>query len=77
MTPQKRTAAEAKLSKWASDIRSANPQELRPALKPRPILFLILAIFFALWVVALIVMRWRTIIPAPIPAPTHPTVIGR
>ena len=64
-------------SKSASGPESDQPTQSRPALKPRPTLFLVLAVFLALWVIALIVMRLRTIKPSPLPGPTPAPIVGR
>jgi hypothetical protein len=53
---------------------SADEVEYGPPLKPRPVLLVVLSIVLALWLVALIAMRLRTVHPEPVlhtePAPT-------
>jgi hypothetical protein len=62
MTAQKRNAP---ASKTAASQSPQKPFETATPLKPRPVLFVVLSIVLALWLIALVVMRLRTVEPPP------------
>lgn len=65
MTAQKRnSSAENELRKPAKQPSGKSVEPSKP-LKPRPFLFVVLSIVLALWLVALVVMRLRTVNPPP------------
>ena len=73
MTAQKRTAAKSTSTRKTADKSPDDSIKYGPPLKPRPVLFIILSIAVALWLIALVVMRLRTVKPPPVlhtePAP--------
>jgi len=62
MMAQKRSAG----NKAAAGKATEQPFQPLPPLKPRPVLFVVLSILLALWLIALVVMRLRTVQPPPI-----------
>lgn len=65
MTSQKRNAP---ASKTPASQSPKTPVESARPLKPRPVLFVVLSIALALWLIALVIMRLRTVEP---PAKGH------
>lgn len=77
MTGQKRTASPSKASTRVVDEPLVQRVEARPALRPRPVLFVVLLVATLIWLVALVVMRFTTVNPPPIPHLPPAPVLGR
>lgn len=77
MTGQKRTASPSKGSAQVVDEPPVKRVDFRPALKPRPVLFMVLLVATLIWLVALVVMRFTTVNPPPIPQLPPAPVLGR
>jgi len=77
MIGQKRTASPSKGTARVVDEPLVKRVDFRPALKPRPVLFVVLLVATLIWLVALVVMRFTTMNPTPIPHPQPAPVLGR
>lgn len=71
MTKEKRRTPQSSTSgRTEPGSSKRNPEdEFLPPLKPRPVLYVLLWIIFALWLAALVVMRLTTVHRTPAPPP--------
>lgn len=65
MTGQKRAATKPRTSTKTADKSLDESIKYGPPLKPHPVLFVVLSFVLAVWLIALIVMRLRTVLPNP------------